>query len=359
MSSLRLKGVKKSYGNTEVLHGIDFEISAGQFVVVVGPSGCGKSSLLRMVAGLENVSDGEIYIADKLVNKLEAKDRDIAMVFQNYALYPHMTVFKNMAYGLKMRKFAKALILQRVRDAAQILKIEHLLERKPQDLSGGQRQRVAMGRAIVRQPEVFLFDEPLSNLDTKLRTEMRLEIKKLQKRLNTTSLYVTHDQTEAMTMADKIIVLNQGIIEQFASPHEIFYRPHSKFVADFMGNHGMNFIEAQVEGTALHLGTASVLTDCLPREIADSKVELGLRSEDIYISDQDGLQLEVDMVENLGGSLLIHGFLVGTDSKLIIKSDDGQKVSEKERLPISFNREKMQLFSLQSGKNLTLGIKHG
>ena len=246
MSSLQLNNVKKTYEETQILHGINLQVDPGEFIVVVGASGCGKSSLLRMVAGLETVSEGEIYIADKLVNQVEPKDRDIAMVFQNYALYPHMTVYKNMAYGLKMRKVDSQEIAKRVTSAAKLLKIEQLLDRKPQALSGGQRQRVAMGRAIVRQPEVFLFDEPLSNLDAKLRMEMRLEIKKLQTRLETTSLYVTHDQVEAMTMADRIMILNKGKVEQIGTPEEIYQQPKTKFVASFMGSGTMNVLPAKL-----------------------------------------------------------------------------------------------------------------
>src|SRR5258708_16226823 len=218
MAQVHLRGVKKSYDKLEVIHGIDMEIADGEFIVIVGPSGCGKSTLLRMVAGLEKISGGEVTIGDRVVNGLEPKDRDIAMVFQNYALYPHMSVYENMAYGLKIRKLSKADIDTRVRKAAKILELEPLLQRRPRQLSGGQRQRVAMGRAIVRDPAVFLFDEPLSNLDAKLRVQMRLEIKALQQRLKSTTVYVTHDQIEAMTMADKIVVMHDGAVEQFATP---------------------------------------------------------------------------------------------------------------------------------------------
>ena len=234
MSTLTLESVIKKYGKTQVLHDINLDIHSGEFVVIVGESGCGKSTLLRMVAGLEQTSGGKISINGSEVTKQEPKDRDIAMVFQNYALYPHMSVFNNIAYGLKVRKRPKAEIRQRVADIAKLLKINHLLERKPGALSGGQRQRVAMGRAIIRNPKLFLFDEPLSNLDAKLRVDMRLEIKRLQQKLDITSLYVTHDQVEAMTMANRIVVLNKGVIEQFDTPKKVYLKPASKFVAGFI-----------------------------------------------------------------------------------------------------------------------------
>ncbi|KOQ32425.1 sn-glycerol-3-phosphate ABC transporter ATP-binding protein UgpC, partial [Achromobacter xylosoxidans] len=237
MATLSFRNVKKTYaGNVPVIHGIDMDVKDGEFIVIVGPSGCGKSTLMRMVAGLETVTSGEIVIDDKVVNNLEPAERDIAMVFQNYALYPHMTVFENMAYGLKIRKFSKDEIKKRVDVAAQILELTHLLDRRPRALSGGQRQRVAMGRAIVREPKVFLFDEPLSNLDAKLRVAMRLEIMKLHRRLGTTSLYVTHDQVEAMTLAHRMIVMYQGVPEQIGTPMEVFEKPASTFVAGFIGS---------------------------------------------------------------------------------------------------------------------------
>src|SRR5471030_1579284 len=236
MAQVTLRGVKKTYDNkVAVIHGIDMEIADGEFIVIVGPSGCGKSTLLRMVAGLEKISGGEVAIGDRVVNELEPKDRDIAMVFQNYALYPHMSVYQNMAYGLKIRKLAKDDIDARVRKAAKILELEKLLDRKPRQLSGGQRQRVAMGRAIVREPAVFLFDEPLSNLDAKLRVQMRLELQQLHRRLRTTSLYVTHDQVEAMTLAHRMIVMNAGRAEQIGTPMELYDKPANMFVAGFIG----------------------------------------------------------------------------------------------------------------------------
>src|SRR5215510_12927549 len=243
MAQVHLRSVKKSYDNkVEVIHGIDMEIADGEFIVIVGPSGCGKSTLLRMVAGLERITGGEVAIGDRVVNGLEPKDRDIAMVFQNYALYPHMTVYENMAYGLKIRGMAKDEIDRRVRKAAQILELATSLERRPRQLSGGQRQRVAMGRAIVREPAVFLFDEPLSNLDAKLRVQMRAELQALHRRLGTTSLYVTHDQVEAMTLAQRMVVMNAGRVEQIGAPLEVYQNPATTFVAGFIGSPAMNFL---------------------------------------------------------------------------------------------------------------------
>ncbi|NLY65218.1 MAG: sn-glycerol-3-phosphate ABC transporter ATP-binding protein UgpC, partial [Alcaligenaceae bacterium] len=247
MATLNLKNIKKTYpGNIAVIHGVSIDINDGEFIVIVGPSGCGKSTLMRMVAGLESVTGGDIHIDGKSVKDLEPAERDIAMVFQNYALYPHMSVFDNMAYGLKIRKLSKEKIKERVNLAADILELSGLLDRRPKQLSGGQRQRVAMGRAIVREPKVFLFDEPLSNLDAKLRVQMRLEIQKLHRRLKTTSLYVTHDQVEAMTLAQRMIVMNKGIAEQIGTPIEVFERPGSTFVASFIGSPPMNLINVQV-----------------------------------------------------------------------------------------------------------------
>src|SRR5581483_4434995 len=247
MATVSFRNVTKQYGTVQVIHGIDLEVADGEFIVIVGPSGCGKSTLLRMVAGLEPISGGEIDIAGRVVNRLEPKDRDIAMVFQNYALYPHMSVFDNMAYGLRIRGLSKTEIAERVDRAAGILELKPLLARTPRQLSGGQRQRVAMGRAIVREPKLFLFDEPLSNLDAKLRVQMRTEIKKLRLRVPTTTIYVTHDQVEAMTLADRIVILNHGIVEQVGSPEEVYETPASTFVAGFMGAPAMNLLPARRE----------------------------------------------------------------------------------------------------------------
>ena len=288
MAQVSFKGVRKSYGNAPVIHGFDMDVKDGEFVVIVGPSGCGKSTLLRMVAGLEAISDGEIAIGGRVVNQLEPKDRDIAMVFQNYALYPHMNVEDNMAYGLKIRGLAKAEIEARVARAAQILELTQLLKRKPRELSGGQRQRVAMGRAIVREPAVFLFDEPLSNLDAKLRVQMRAELQALHRRLATTSLYVTHDQVEAMTLAQRMVVMNGGRAEQIGAPLEVYAKPASTFVAGFIGSPPMNLIPAQRDGRDVLLGVRPEhLEPCAEGEAS--------------------MTVNVDLVEPLGSDTLVYG----------------------------------------------------
>ncbi|HHB83475.1 MAG TPA: sn-glycerol-3-phosphate ABC transporter ATP-binding protein UgpC, partial [Devosia sp.] len=262
MAEILLSGVRKSYGTVEVIKGVDWKINSGEFVVIVGPSGCGKSTLLRMIAGLETITEGEISINDKVVNELEPSERDIAMVFQNYALYPHMSVFQNMAYGLKIKKIPTDEIKRRVQRAADILEIGAYLDRSPRQLSGGQRQRVAMGRAIVREPSVFLFDEPLSNLDAKLRVQMRLEIKKLQENLGITSVYVTHDQVEAMTLGHRLAILNGGVVEQLGTPIEIYEKPKTVFVAGFIGSPSMNLMEAKFneKGDAVELANGEAIT---------------------------------------------------------------------------------------------------
>ena len=305
MASISLRNVVKRYrtGKTElqVIHGVNAEIANGEFIVIVGPSGCGKSTLLRMVAGLEEISGGDICIGDRVVNQLEPAERDIAMVFQNYALYPHMTVFDNMAYGLKIAKVPIAEIKQRVDKAAGILELGHLLARKPRELSGGQRQRVAMGRAIVRQPQVFLFDEPLSNLDAKLRAQTRLEIQKLHRELGITSLFVTHDQVEAMTLAERMIVMNAGRMEQFGTPEEVYSRPATTFVASFIGSPPMNLLKNAPGGR--------------PGSI------LGIRPEHLDIG-TDGWALQVETVELLGAERLVHVRL--GEEQLIIRTHEDQ-----------------------------------
>ena len=352
MSSLQLNNVKKTYEETQILHGINLQVDPGEFIVVVGASGCGKSSLLRMVAGLETVSEGEIYIADKLVNQVEPKDRDIAMVFQNYALYPHMTVYKNMAYGLKMRKVDSQEIAKRVTSAAKLLKIEQLLDRKPQALSGGQRQRVAMGRAIVRQPEVFLFDEPLSNLDAKLRMEMRLEIKKLQTRLETTSLYVTHDQVEAMTMADRIMILNKGKVEQIGTPEEIYQQPKTKFVASFMGSGTMNVLPAKLnhKQAIVENGFKLILAE-LKLEMETGLVNIGIRCEDVDITEHSSLKMTVELIENLGSHCLIHG-KVAELTPFTIKYSGERKIILGEQLPITLKQQNLYFFDKHTGQRI-------
>ncbi len=286
MATLSLQNVKKSFGKTDVIHGVSIDIEDGEFIVIVGPSGCGKSTLLRMVAGLETVTSGEVQIGGKRVNDVEPMDRDIAMVFQNYALYPHMSVFDNMAYGLKIAKVPKPEIAERVQNAAKLLQLEPYLQRKPRELSGGQRQRVAMGRAIVRKPAVFLFDEPLSNLDAKLRVQMRLEIKALQRELGVTSLYVTHDQVEAMTLADRMIVMNAGIADQIGAPLDVYANPKTEFVAGFIGSPPTNFIDAGL--------------------IGGSGGRIGVRPEHIRLSETGPLTATVGYAEALGAETLVH-----------------------------------------------------
>src|SRR5438046_4346655 len=278
MATVTLDSVRKSFGDREVVHGVSCAVGDGELVVVVGPSGCGKSTLLRMVAGLEAVSAGSVAIDGRVVNGVEPKDRDIAMVFQNYALYPHRSVYDNMAYGLRMRRMSRAEIKSRVARAAEILQLDGLLQRKPRQLSGGQRQRVAMGRAIVRDPKVFLFDEPLSNLDAKLRVQMRVEIKRLQQELGTTSLYVTHDQVEAMTLADRLIVMNAGNVDQVGPPLDLYERPATAFVAGFIGSPAMNLIPGRLEAASVVLGEAALPLDRSPSE-PGRNITIGLRPE--------------------------------------------------------------------------------
>jgi sn-glycerol 3-phosphate transport system ATP-binding protein len=306
MSNVVLRSVRKTYpGGVEAIKGIDFEIGDGQFCVLVGPSGCGKSTLLRMVAGLETISSGDIDIGGRIVNQIEPAERDIAMVFQNYALYPHMSVYNNMAYGLRNRGMGEPEIDRRVREAAQILEIGAMLDRKPRQLSGGQRQRVAMGRAIVRQPKVFLFDEPLSNLDAKLRIAMRVEIRKLQRRLKTTSIYVTHDQLEAMTLADILVVMNAGQVEQIGNPLDIYQKPATTFVASFIGAPPMNLMPLQSDEIRMQLAGDS-------RAIAGAGI-LGIRPEDLMISTDAvatggiSLDLTVEAIERVGPETFVYG----------------------------------------------------
>ena len=309
MAKVEFRDVRKTYGDLEVIHGVTANVANGEFVVIVGPSGCGKSTLLRMVAGLETITSGEIVIGDRVVNALEPKDRDIAMVFQNYALYPHMSVFDNMAYGLKIRGFKKDDIKARVDRAAEILELGPLLARKPRQLSGGQRQRVAMGRAIVREPAVFLFDEPLSNLDAKLRVQMRFEIQKLHRRLKTTSLFVTHDQVEAMTLAQRMIVMNAGRAEQNGTPMEVYEDPATMFVAGFIGSPAMNFLPARAEGGArFTLLAGGSIVAAVGGAPAGAAVSVGLRPEHLRPATAADALLSgtVEMVEQLGADTLIH-----------------------------------------------------
>ena len=353
MAEVKIRGLKKSYGTTQVVHGLDLDIEDGQFVVLVGPSGCGKSTLLRMIAGLEGVTEGQISINDRLVNNLPPAERDIAMVFQNYALYPHKTVAANMAFSLRMRKMDKAEIDARVARAADILGLTDYLGRYPRALSGGQRQRVAMGRAIVRDPQVFLFDEPLSNLDAKLRIQMRAEIRELHQRLATTTVYVTHDQIEAMTMADKIVVMNAGKIEQIGAPLELYDRPANTFVAGFIGAPSMNFIEATVAKSGVDaVARINGVDMTLPHVdgLQDGQsITLGVRPEDTSLS-QSGIRGEIMVVEP-----------TGSESHLVIRSDGTDFVAvvreRKEFKPgqaveISADPSAIHLFNSETGQRL-------
>ena len=335
MASVAIRDVRKAFGATAVIHGVTVNIADGEFVVLVGPSGCGKSTLLRMIAGLENITGGEIRIGDRVVNNVPPKERDIAMVFQNYALYPHMTVAANMGFSLKLRGAPKSEIDRRVARAADILGLQPYLERYPRQLSGGQRQRVAMGRAIVRDPQVFLFDEPLSNLDAKLRVAMRTEIKELHQRLKTTTVYVTHDQIEAMTMADKIVVMHDGLVEQIGAPLELYDRPNNLFVAGFIGSPSMNFLKGKMNlngsamfegpgGTRLPVGGTTKAANGQP-------VVFGVRPEHFHISD-DGAEAEILVVEPTGSELQIVAKMGGEDIIAVFRERHQFKPGDKIRL---------------------------
>lgn len=367
MAGVRLEHIYKTYPGADKATVIDvnLDIDDKEFLVLVGPSGCGKSTTLRMIAGLEEITDGKLYIGDRVVNDVAPKDRDIAMVFQSYALYPHMNVYQNMAFGLKLRKVKKEEIDQRVRDAAKILDIEHLLDRKPKALSGGQRQRVALGRAIVRDPQVFLMDEPLSNLDAKLRGQMRAEITKLVKRLETTCIYVTHDQTEAMTMGDRIVVMQDGIIQQAASPEELYNQPRNIFVAGFIGSPTMNFVNGNIieEGSSIYFksenlkveipqGKASVLKDY----VNGKEVILGMRPEDIHEepvflegSPNSIFTASVDVTENLGHEMLLY---LNSNAPLIARVDGRSNTRQGDTVKLAIDMNKVHVFDKESELNV-------
>jgi multiple sugar transport system ATP-binding protein len=354
MASVSVTNARKSYGHFEVLHGVNIDIRDGEFVILVGPSGCGKSTLLRMIAGLENITDGQIAIGAHVVNDVAPKERDIAMVFQSYALYPHMTVEANMGFSLRLAKAPKEQIKKRVRDAAQILGLEPLLDRYPRNLSGGQRQRVAMGRAIVRQPQVFLFDEPLSNLDAKLRVQMRSEIKQLHQRLRTTTIYVTHDQIEAMTMADRIVVMRDGSVEQIGSPLDLYDRPANLFVAGFIGSPGMNLIRGKISAS----GPLNFVGDGgsqlpLPEGIAvtrGAEVIYGIRPEHLFVG-QGGVATEVSVIEPTGAETQLTAN-IGTDT-LVATVRERLDIRPGDALPLAPDISKLHLFDAESGKRLT------
>ena len=320
MAAVTLKRVKKNYGTTTVVHDVDLHIEAGEFVVILGPSGCGKSTLLRMIAGLEAITAGEISIGDKIVNKLEPRERGCAMVFQNYALYPHMTVSENIGYALKVAGLAKADRMARISAVADMLGLADFLDRKPMQLSGGQRQRVAMGRAMIREPDVFLYDEPLSNLDARLRVAMRVEIRRLHQRLGTTSLFVTHDQVEAMTLADRIVVMNKGIIEQVGTPDDVYHRPASTYVAGFVGSPGLNLLSVLIDRASQQIrfkdGQAIALDSTHWSHLPEGPVTLGFRAEQTAIVSEGGLAISPHFSEALGSSRLLHG-TVGAEQAVI------------------------------------------
>jgi len=363
MAEVSLRKVVKEYeGGVQAVKGIDLEIGDHEFVVLVGPSGCGKSTTLRMIAGLEDISGGEVWIGGDVVNDVPPRDRDIAMVFQNYALYPHMSVFENMAFGLKLRKFPKDEIQRRVSDAARMLDITPLLDRKPKALSGGQRQRVAMGRAIVRNPKVFLFDEPLSNLDAKLRVQMRTEIKKVHQLVPTTTVYVTHDQVEAMTLADRVVVMNQGIIEQVGAPQELYHNPATRFVAGFIGSPAMNFLPVSViDDGGLKVQLANGTKLAVPPQKVDrygphkgKKMTLGIRPEhltEVRSNEKAGVQhmvAPVDVVEPMGMETLVHFFIDGV--AVCARVDPLTPARPNENLELSADMNNMHLIDDQTHK---------
>lgn len=359
MASIKIAEARKSYGALEVLHGVSIDIEDGEFLILVGPSGCGKSTLLRMIAGLESITAGDIIVDDLVINKLPPRERDIAMVFQSYALYPHMTVRKNMSFSLKMAKKNQTEIAEKVQMAAEILDLEELLERKPSQLSGGQRQRVAMGRAIVRDPKLFLFDEPLSNLDAKLRIQMRSEIKELHRRLKSTIVYVTHDQVEAMTMADRIVVMNAGEIEQVGTPMDLYDKPETLFVASFIGSPGMNLISGKISSNGdisefvSNNGTRISLADHVPSIADGDAVVLGLRPENIVIKG-DGIALgeaTIRTVEPTGSETLLSVNL-GLDS-LTVLNRDRMRFSAGQKLKLISDTADFHFFHPNTGKRIS------
>ncbi len=370
MASLQLKNIKQTYGNgITAVNDFNLDIADQEFIIFVGPSGCGKSTTLRMIAGLEEITEGELYIGDNLMNDVAPKDRDIAMVFQNYALYPHMTVYDNMAFGLKLRKTPKAEIEQRVKEAAKILEIEHLLDRKPKALSGGQRQRVAMGRAIVREPKVFLMDEPLSNLDAKLRVQMRVEIAKLHQRLKATIIYVTHDQVEAMTLGTRIVVMKDGIMQQVASPIQLYNEPDNLFVAGFIGSPQMNFIDsvAQKEGNDVYLAFSGQKVK-LPAEKAQKLIDgnyigkeviLGIRPEDIHGTEasiaqfpDDVVTADVNVTELLGADMHLY-LIIGENENVVATISARNQVKAGDRLKMAFDPARIHVFDKETELTIT------
>ncbi|RDI61108.1 ABC transporter ATP-binding protein [Microvirga subterranea] len=349
MASVEIRDVRKAYGATQVIHGVSVDIQDGEFVILVGPSGCGKSTLLRMVAGLENITGGEIRIGPRVVNNLPPKERDIAMVFQNYALYPHMTVADNMAFSLKLKNAPKSEIATKVDRAAEILGLTKLLDRYPRQLSGGQRQRVAMGRAIVRDPQVFLFDEPLSNLDAKLRVQMRTEIKALHQRLKTTTVYVTHDQIEAMTMADKIVVMHDGIVEQMGAPLELYDRPANLFVAGFIGSPAMNVLEGRIESSGFSVGDLMLPIGSAPAAAIGRPAYYGIRPEHFRLTG-DGIPVEVIVTEPTGSETLVVARAGGREISCVFRERIAAKPGETIR--VAPDPALVHLFDKETGRRI-------
>ncbi|MBQ3447866.1 MAG: sn-glycerol-3-phosphate ABC transporter ATP-binding protein UgpC [Synergistaceae bacterium] len=362
MSSVILKNIRKSYDNESfAIHDFSITIADREFIVLVGPSGCGKSTVLNMIAGLEDITDGELFIDGELMNDVEPQSRNIAMVFQSYALYPHMSVFGNMAFALKLQHTPKAEIDSRVREAAEILGLTKYLDRKPKELSGGQRQRVAIGRAIVRKPKVFLMDEPLSNLDAKLRTQMRSEILKLRRRINTTFIYVTHDQTEAMTLGDRIVVMKDGRIQQTGTPQEVYSRPTNIFTAGFIGTPQMNFLDAELEiRDGIYCLNAGGVITVLPqdkqnnlRSVNPQPVTAGVRPEHITLGDGGKFSGTVDISEHLGSTIHLHVSTLGTDMIIAVQTMNAQKgFASGEKISYSLDGRFIHIFSKETGKNL-------
>lgn len=345
VAKIKMNHIAKQFDEKsgKIIHDFNLEIEEKEFIVFVGPSGCGKSTTLRMIAGLESITEGELYIDNELVNDLPPKDRDIAMVFQNYALFPHLSVFDNIAFGLKVRKVPKEQIKEKVTETAEILGLTDYLKRKPKDLSGGQRQRVALGRAIVRDANVFLMDEPLSNLDAKLRVHMRKEIINLHRKLGTTTIYVTHDQTEAMTMASRIVVLNGGHIEQIGTPEEVYNNPKTKFVASFIGSPPMNFISGTLTNNALQLSSGITLKDIEESLDYEGEVVVGIRPEDVSVSKQEtGLKMQVDYVELMGADLNVHGKVNG--EQIIVRLNPDEQIKEDDEIFLEIPSNKIHLF---------------
>ncbi len=351
MAEVILRNVNKIYDNkAHIIKDVNLEVADREFLVLVGPSGCGKSTLLRMIAGLEEITSGEIIIGGRVVNDLSPKDRDIAMVFQNYALYPHMNVYDNMAFGLRMRKFPKDEIDRRVQDAAEILGLKEYLKHKPRQLSGGQRQRVALGRAIVRKPQVFLFDEPLSNLDAKLRVHMRTEISKLHNRLQTTMIYVTHDQTEAMTMGDRIAVLYDGIVQQHDTPLNLYNDPDNLFVAGFIGSPAMNFVDGKIENSRLIVDKVEI---DLGKKVPAEDVIVGIRPEYFIIDEKNPhFETEIEVIEPMGNEIFLYFELSG--KQMVARVSSSHKVKVSDKIPFRIDLQNIKLFDVKTEKRIRI-----